>query len=175
MSDNGKLPDSDLVEVPGGRLEKEAAANWLALRRKGGNELGIWSPRWRAFLVPHVRRTAGLLGPLHVRPGPLAAEPGTSNHGLGGAVDLALPTPMRRVVDGFGAPLGWHWGEVPRENWHVTYRGAVKRGRTTCATTSSGRSSRATGPGRQEVQTWMSDHGLRCQATGTSGRRPREP
>ena len=42
MSANGKLGDSELAEIPGGRLTKEAAANWLALRQKGGKELGGW-------------------------------------------------------------------------------------------------------------------------------------
>ncbi len=127
MSENGRLSDSELAAIPGGRLAREAAANWLAMRRKGGQELGIWiapiGPRgsyrtydeqvyfWRLYQSGK---------------GNLAARPGTSNHGLGHAVDLAAPASMRPVVDRFGATYGWRWGEAPSENWHVTYYGGGK-------------------------------------------------
>ena len=36
MPDNGRLPDSMLITIPGGRLTREAGANWLAMRNEGG-------------------------------------------------------------------------------------------------------------------------------------------
>ena len=35
MPDNGRFADSDLIAIPEGRLVREAAANWLALRAEG--------------------------------------------------------------------------------------------------------------------------------------------
>jgi lysozyme len=127
MADNGRFPESELTPIPGGRLCREAAANWLALRAKGGRELGIWiSPlgdrsSYRTFGEQEYFWQLYQSGR-----GNLAARPGTSNHGWGNAVDLAQPATMRRVVDGFGAPYGWRWGEAPSESWHVTYRGGGK-------------------------------------------------
>jgi len=171
MSDNGKLPDSDLVEVPGGRLEKEAAANWLALRRKGGNELGIWiSPlggrsSYRTFAEQQYFWDLYVSGR-----GNLAATPGKSNHGWGRAVDLANPATMRRVVDRFGAPYGWTWGEVQRESWHVTYQGGGKAEERDLRDDDH-RSLKRGDEGRdvKEVQTWLSRHGFKLKPDGTFG------
>lgn len=56
-----------------------------------------------------------------------AALPGTSNHGLGLAVDLAQPGPMRRWIDAHGATFGWQkkWSDAPWEPWHIKYRAGV--------------------------------------------------
>ena len=126
MPDNGRFVDSDLAAIPGGRLAKEAAANWLALREEGSKQYGIWiSPlgdrsSYRTFGEQEHFWAVFQAG------GDLAARPGTSNHGSGNAVDLANPPTMRKVVDGLGAPYGWRWGEAPSESWHVTYRGGGK-------------------------------------------------
>jgi D-alanyl-D-alanine carboxypeptidase len=168
---NGRIPDSDLFEVPGGRLEKEAAANWLALRRRGGNELGIWisplGPRssYRTFAEQQEFWTLYQSGR-----GALAAKPGTSNHGWGRAVDLALPIPMRRVVDGFGAPFGWHWGEAPSENWHVTYRGGGQAGDDEFGKIEQRSLKQGdTGEDVRKVQQWMADHGYVVAVDGDYG------
>jgi LysM repeat protein len=50
-----------------------------------------------------------------------ANPPGTSEHNLGIAVDLADPA-MRNVVDQIGAGYGWA-GTAPTEWWHVAYLG----------------------------------------------------
>ena len=127
MADNGRFPDSELAPIPGGRLCRESAANWLALRAKGGRELGIWiSPlgarsSYRTFAEQQYFWDLYQSGR-----GNLAARPGTSNHGWGNAIDLAHPPSMRQVVDRFGGPYGWKWGEAPSESWHVTYRGGGK-------------------------------------------------
>jgi len=127
MAENGRLGDSDLAAIPGGRLSKEAAANWLALRTAGGKQFGIFiSPLGPASSYRTFDKQQEFWNLYQAGKGNLAAKPGTSNHGWGNAVDLADPPSMRKVVDGLGAPYGWHWGEAPSENWHVTYRGGGK-------------------------------------------------
>ena len=61
--------------------------------------------------------------------GNLAARPGTSNHGLGLAVDLATEQ-MRRIVDKIGHKYGWakEWSDAQSEWWHLRYRSGVWHG-----------------------------------------------
>jgi len=160
MPDNGKFPDSELAAIPGGRLSKEAAANWLALRAKGGRELGIWisplGPRssYRTFAEQEH------FWALYQAGGNLAARPGTSNHGWGNAVDLAHPPTMRRVVDTFGAPFGWRWGEAPSESWHVTYRGGGSADVNALTVDEHPSLKRGdSGDVVKRVQQWLIDHG----------------
>ena len=127
MADNGRFADTELAAVPGGRLAKEAAANWLALRAEGGKKLGIWiSPLGPRSSYRTFAEQQHFWDLFQAGKGNLAARPGTSNHGWGNAVDLAHPPTMRKVIDGLGAPYGWRWGEVTSESWHVTYRGGGK-------------------------------------------------
>lgn len=127
MAQNGRLPDSDLADIPGGRLRKDAAASWLRMRQAIGKSRGVW-------ICPTSRRTA-------YRPfadqnyfwnlyqsgrGALAARPGTSNHGWGIAVDLPTPA-MQAAVRAMGGEYGWgikgggSWTDAPSEAWHTTY------------------------------------------------------
>ena len=67
---------------------------------------------------------------------------------------------MRRVVDGFGAPYGWRWGEAPSESWHVTYRGG---GRADLSALEINEHP-SLKPGDKgdavvRVQTWLAEHG----------------
>jgi hypothetical protein len=127
MPDNGRLPDSELSDVPGGRLRTDAAGAWLAMRTYIGNNRGVW-------ICPTSVRTA-------YRPfadqeyfwslyrsgrGALAARPGTSNHGWGIAVDLPSPA-MQAAVRDCGHEFGWGIrggrlsSDAPSEAWHCTY------------------------------------------------------
>ena len=123
MAQNGRIPSSDLADIPGGRLTREAAASWLRLRARIGKETGVW-------ICPTSQRTA-------YRPyadqeyfwrlytsgrGSLAARPGTSNHGLGVAVDVPQPR-MAALINRFGAEYGWQkrWSDAPSEWWHFKY------------------------------------------------------
>jgi D-alanyl-D-alanine carboxypeptidase/Putative peptidoglycan binding domain len=160
MADNGKFPATALAPIPGGRLAKEAAANWLALRAKGGKELGIWisplGPRssYRTFAEQEE------FWKIFQNGGNLAARPGTSNHGWGNAIDLAHPPSMRRVVDSFGAPFGWHWGEAPSESWHVTYRGGGSADASALTLDDHPSLKRGdSGDAVERVQKWLSKHG----------------
>ena len=160
MSDNGRFADSDLAAVPGGRLAKEAAANWLALRAEGGKKLGIWiSPlgdrsSYRTFAEQEHFWAVFQAG------GNIAARPGTSNHGWGNAVDLASPPTMRKVVDGLGAPYGWRWGEVQSESWHVTYRGGGKADPSALTIDEHPSLKQGDkGDAVMRVQKWLAEHG----------------
>jgi hypothetical protein len=124
MALNGRLPDSALAPIAGGRLRKDAAASWNAMndearRRYGvtllplgdassyrtyGQQLYLWDH------VPHAHDTNWV------------ARPGTSNHGWGLAVDLRTRQ-MRWIVDQIGAKYGWAkvWSDAPVEWWHIRY------------------------------------------------------
>ena len=127
MASNGPLGDSELAAIPGGRLRKDAAASWLAMRAYIGKKRGVW-------VCPTSVRTA-------YRPyadqeyfwnlyrsgrGALAARPGTSNHGWGIAVDLPSPA-MQAAVRECGHQFGWEirkgrlGSDAPSEPWHCTY------------------------------------------------------
>src|SRR5437764_4461271 len=98
MAQNGRLPDSELGPIPGGRLRKDAAASWRRMRAKIGKETGVW-------ICPTSSRTAYrtldeqqyFWNLYRSGRGSLAAQPGTSNHGWGTTVDLATPA-MRRAI-----------------------------------------------------------------------------
>jgi len=127
MAQNGRLSSSDLADIPGGRLRKDAAPAWLAMRAYIGKEKGVW-------ICPTSTRTA-------YRPyadqeyfwscfqngtGARAARPGTSNHGWGIAVDLQTAA-MQAAVRECGHLFGWGIrggrlsSDAPSEAWHSTW------------------------------------------------------
>ena len=55
-----------------------------------------------------------------------AAVPGTSNHGLGHAVDVA-DHHMADLVDRHGGAFGWHHWDAKWEWWHREYDGGFTR------------------------------------------------
>ena len=129
MASNGRLPDADLADIPGGRLRKDAAASWLRLRAKIGKETGVW-------ICPTSSRTVyrPYADQVHFWDlyrsgrGALAARPGTSNHGWGLAVDLPTPA-MQAAVRKHGPEHGWGirgdsaglGSDAPSESWHALY------------------------------------------------------
>ena len=86
---NGRIPDADLCTIPGTgqRLRSDAAAAWVALSNAYAREFG------------HVPRMTDSYRSLEVqvelkkRKPVLAAKPGTSNHGLGVAIDFGAGAP----------------------------------------------------------------------------------
>jgi hypothetical protein len=131
MSENGKLPSSELAAIPGGQLRKDAAVAWLALRALVGKEHGVWlaptSPRtaYRPFADQQYFWNLYKSGK-----GALAAVPGTSNHGWGIAVDLPTPA-MQAAVRDYGHTFGWGIrggrlsSDAPSEAWHCTFHPGV--------------------------------------------------
>lgn len=117
MAENGKLSASELAPIPGGQLRKDAAAAWNAPNGPADNGLVPTGPR------SSYRLYADQVYFWNNQP-PLAAEPGTSNHGWGIAVDL-LAEWMRSWIDDHGTEFGWKKTEAFSEWWHVNFVGGV--------------------------------------------------
>lgn len=56
----------------------------------------------------------------------VVAKPGTSNHGLGLAIDIE-PKPVQKWIKANGKKYGWSWdeGKSVDEDWHFTYDGKI--------------------------------------------------
>jgi hypothetical protein len=128
MASNGQLPDSALAPIPGGRLAiaGNCAASWNAMCEEA-QRLGV--PLRPTGSKSSYRTLAQQqeLWNLYIKgKGNLAAKPGTSNHGLGLAVDVATMQ-MRNMVDKIGRKYGWakQWSDAPSEWWHLRYRPGV--------------------------------------------------
>lgn len=128
---NGKLPDSALAPIFQGRLVKDdwCAASWNAMNveaRKLGCELCPTGSKssYRTYEQQVELYNAYLNGT-----GNLAAVPGTSNHGWGLAVDLAIYE-MREMIDRIGRNYGWakEWSDAPSEWWHIKYKSGIWQG-----------------------------------------------
>lgn len=127
---NGQIPAAALTPIPGGRLRKDAAQAWNAMDalavRLYGRHLGVvdsYRPLghpgdfnrgvWSQYAADEKYRFHG---------GNLAAKPGTSNHGLGLAVDVDRWT--RWFIDHHGRAFGWAkaWSDAQSEWWHIKWR-----------------------------------------------------
>jgi peptidoglycan hydrolase-like protein with peptidoglycan-binding domain len=126
---NGRLPSAALSNIAGGRLRRDAARAWNAMAAEA------WSKHHFAMQVSDSYRVLGSPGDLnrgrwsqwaawerYRRGGNLAAVPGTSNHGLGLAVDV--PPPTRAMIDRIGAKYGFakRWSDAPSESWHIKWK-----------------------------------------------------
>ena len=125
---NGRIPANALTEVGGGhRMYGDAARAYTQMRdaaRRDGVNLRL-TDSYRSYAaqvdvarrkgIYGVRQPNGKLG--------LAARPGTSNHGLGRAVDVNLgASPGASAwLRANGARYGFH--TIPREPWHWEFRG----------------------------------------------------
>jgi peptidoglycan hydrolase-like protein with peptidoglycan-binding domain len=130
MASNGNLPASDLAPIAGGRLARGPAAAWNAMNveaRRLGVELRPTGSRSSYRPYPDQQY---LWNEYRAGRGNLAAKPGTSNHGMGTAVDLATPQ-MRSMVDRIGERFGWakKWSDAPSEWWHLAHRSGVWSGK----------------------------------------------
>src|SRR6478735_8208619 len=130
MASNGNLSASDLAPIAGGRLARGPAAAWNAMNveaRRLGVELRPTGSR--SSYRPYADQQY-LWNEYRAGRGNLAAKPGTSNHGMGTAVDLATPQ-MRSMVDRIGERFGWakKWSDAPSEWWHLAHRSGVWSGK----------------------------------------------
>jgi murein L,D-transpeptidase YcbB/YkuD len=132
MAENGRLPDSALAPIAGGRLEKSAAAAWNAMsvecRRRFGADATLLPTGSKSSYRTYAQQVE--LWELYQRKkGNEAARPGTSNHGLGLAVDVKTEA-MRKHIDAIGRGFGWskEWSDAPKEWWHLKYRAGIWSG-----------------------------------------------
>ena len=133
---NGRLPDKALQQIPGGRLRRgEVAESWIAMRYYIGRKTGVWlrpTGPWSSYR-PYAKQQAFYADYVNGK-GPLAAVPGTSNHGWGRAVDIPTPS-MQAAVRQYGHLFGWGIAggrlasDAPSEAWHCTFRGGGSKGR----------------------------------------------
>jgi hypothetical protein len=122
VAQNGHLPKSSLRPIAGGgSLEPKAAAAWNAMAariyKQTGHKIAPNGPdsSYRSYSRQVYWRNwwcaRGLCGN--------AAIPGTSNHGLG----LAVDTDDAALVNQYGAQFGWQkrWSDAAHEWWHFRY------------------------------------------------------
>lgn len=131
MAANGRLPQSVLAPITkanGGAqvyLRKDAAKAFMAMNHESEQKYGV---TLRATGSKSAYRTIAQQEWLwdhceHPHDTNWVARPGTSNHGLGLAIDLASPR-MRTIVDAIGAKYGFakKWSDAPGEWWHIKWR-----------------------------------------------------
>lgn len=129
MASNGRLPSRSLAPVGGGeRLRKDAARAYIALDRylahhgKGSLRHAGQGSCYRRLGRPGDYRRGGGFTQWYAweryeAGGNLAARPGTSNHGLGLAVDFESIDLVRR----YGSAFGWRKTEAFSEPWHYCW------------------------------------------------------
>lgn len=130
---NGRIPARELCTIGQGahRLQCGAAASFRQLSAAYADTFGA------PLRVTDSYRTYAAQVSCRARKGPLCAVPGTSNHGLGLAVDLAPPAHVcgsaaHRWLERNAGRYGWLWPAWARpgtgthgaagECWHWQYR-----------------------------------------------------
>jgi len=119
MASNGQLSPSELTAIAGGSLQHEAAEGWKAPNGPEANGLRPGGPNSSYRLKGPASRYGTQEYFWNHQP-PLAAYPGTSNHGWGLAIDLAEEW-MRGWIDDHGRKFGWAKTEAFSEWWHVNF------------------------------------------------------
>ncbi len=128
---NGDAPLSAVAPIatgvhctaPQGQLANEAAAGFNTMALAAGQNLAIngcdsaYRPLSRQVYWKSYWCSLGLCGN--------AATPGTSNHGIGLAIDV--PQWVRGYIDKNGARFGWCkcWSDAPGEWWHIKFNPSV--------------------------------------------------
>jgi LysM repeat protein len=104
-------------------LRSDAASAWNSMRQESLNRYGVdLYPEGPLGAYRTYDQQAELYRQYLNGTGALAAPPGSSEHNLGIALDLATPQ-MRSIVDSIGPAFGWTKVTAPEEWWHVTYVG----------------------------------------------------
>jgi GH25 family lysozyme M1 (1,4-beta-N-acetylmuramidase) len=127
---NGKLTSKQLgpIHHPKLRLSlgtKDAVASWNTMRMYLLQRYGARGDIYPEGPLGAYRNYAGQVR-CKALYGSNAATPGTSNHGLGHAVDVATHE-MARLVDLHGGLFGWHHWDAKWEWWHREYDGGFRR------------------------------------------------
>lgn len=173
--ENGRLPSSALSPINGGFLISDAAAAFNALDRESRRRYGVaLHPLGHMSSYRTYQQQMQLWQLYRAGRGNLAAYPGTSNHGLGLAVDFANQH-MRWIVDQIGAHFGWAkaWSDAPSEWWHIRYRAGVwSPGAGVASPTRATQRVLTTGARGQDVarlQRMLVTHGARIAVDGVFG------
>ena len=127
---NGRFTPRQLTRIHHPQLElflaaREAAASWNTMRLFLLQRYGASGDIYPEGPLGAYRSFAGQV--LCKRQfGSNAAVPGTSNHGLGHAVDVASHR-MADLIDRHGGQFGWHHWDAKWEWWHREYDGGFDR------------------------------------------------
>jgi lysozyme len=127
---NGRLTPTELAPIYHPKLRlflasREAAASWNTLRMFLLQRYGSHGNVYPEGPLGAYRDYAGQVRCRQLY-GSNAAVPGTSNHGLGHAVDVADHF-MAGLVDKHGGLFGWHHWDAKWEWWHREYDGGFDR------------------------------------------------
>jgi GH25 family lysozyme M1 (1,4-beta-N-acetylmuramidase) len=127
---NGRLTPKELAPIHHPKLRVSlatdgAVASWNTMRLF---LLQRYGPRGDIYPEGPLGAYRDYAGQVQCRKqfGNNAAVPGTSNHGLGHAVDLATHA-MAGLVDQHGSHFGWHHWDAKWEWWHREYDGGFDR------------------------------------------------
>jgi lysozyme len=127
---NGRLTSRQLGSIYHPKLSlflaaADAAASWNTMRLYLLQRYGARGDIYPEGPLGAYRNYAGQVW-CKDHYGSNAAVPGTSNHGLGHAVDVA-DHQMAALVDQHGGVFGWHHWDAKWEWWHREYDGGFKR------------------------------------------------
>ncbi len=127
---NGRLTPRELAPIYHPKLglflaAREAAASWNTMRMFLLQRYGSRGDIYPEGPLGSYRDYAGQVRCRELY-GSNAAVPGTSNHGLGHAVDVADHS-MAGLVDKHGGLFGWHHWDAEWEWWHREYDGGFDR------------------------------------------------
>ena len=117
---NGRIPDAALAAIGGGhKLTATAAKAFIQMRadaQRSGVKIGV-NDSYRSYDDQvQMAKEKGLYSQ-----GGLAAKPGTSDHGLGIALDLQLDAKSQQWMKQNAKKYGFI-NNVPGESWHWTYK-----------------------------------------------------
>lgn len=128
--ENGRIDNNNLIKIEGGAhfLKPAAAKAYKAMQRaakRDGIDFAVTDSYRDYDAQVRLAREKGLYSE-----GGLAAEPGTSNHGWGLAVDINVNDPkVLAWLEKHGSKYGFK--TIPREPWHWEYEGGyTPRGRS---------------------------------------------
>lgn len=127
---NGRLTKRQLASIHHPKLDlhlaaADAAAAWNTMRMYLLQRYGSQGDIYPEGPLGAYRDYAGQVRCKELY-GNNAAVPGTSNHGLGHAVDVADHR-MAQLVDLHGGLFGWHHWDAKWEWWHREYDGGFRR------------------------------------------------
>lgn len=121
QGENGRLPTEQLVPVDeaGHLLAPAAAANWQAMVAAAAAD-GVTITIGNSYRTYEQQVAVAAEKGLYSQGG-LAAEPGTSRHGLATAVDINQTSAAVAWLQEHAAEYGF--ATIPREPWHWQYEG----------------------------------------------------
>jgi hypothetical protein len=124
-----------LQAIPGGALRRgDPAKSWLAMRYFIGKRNGVWIKPGGPNSSYRTYAKQVEFWDMYQNGGNLAARPGTSNHGLGLAVDAADPSYQKAIrtvghLFGWGIRGGQLSSDAPSEQWHCSFRKMTPKAR----------------------------------------------